>query len=102
MAIPVIGLRAETTYSPTAVTADGRRSGPLSVTAGSLPEDIPGLQVDVFDAASVTPGVTVFGVGAAPGPGSEPLGGPYLIGVDEEGEVVWYLDDCGHCTPRTA
>jgi hypothetical protein len=93
VAIPVIGLRAETTYSLTAVTADGRRSGPLSVTAGSLPEDIPGLQVDVFDAASVTPGVTVFGVGAAPGPGSEPLGGPYLIGVDEEGEVVWYLDD---------
>ena len=91
--VSVIGLRAETDYELTAVTSDGRRSEALNVTSGSLPSGVQGFSVHVFDARAVTPGVTVFGIGASPGPNSEPLGGPFLLGVDEEGEIVWYLDD---------
>jgi arylsulfate sulfotransferase len=75
------------------VTADGRRSDALPVTSGALPLGVLGFSVEVTDAASVSPGVTVFGIGASPGPNSEPLGGPFLLGVDEEGEIVWFLDD---------
>ena len=93
-AVPVVGMRAETTYSlrVTATGTDGSEdSAEIEWTTGALPDDLPPLTVDVADADAMAPGVTLFtatlGGGDAP-PDVENTG--YLLAVDGEGEVVWY------------
>jgi Arylsulfotransferase (ASST)/Arylsulfotransferase Ig-like domain len=92
--VPVVGMRAATTYSlrVTAAATDGSEdSAEIEWTTGALPDDLPPLTVDVADADAVAPGVTLFtatlGGGDAP-PEVEKTG--YLLAVDGEGEVVWY------------
>lgn len=92
--VPVVGMRAETTYSlrVTATGTDGSEdTAEIEWTTGALPDDLPPLTVDVADADAMAPGVTMFtaslGGGDTP-PDVENTG--YLLAVDAEGEVVWY------------
>jgi hypothetical protein len=98
--IPLVGLRAESTYTVT-VTATDEDGGSvaadeLEVTTGALPPDLPEIELVASDADQMAPGLTLFNV-IKPlpppedvEPGDEPNGG-LLMAVDETGEVVWYL-----------
>lgn len=92
--IPVVGLRAETTYTLAvravddagAVVGDGR----LRLTTGALPPYLPDLDVTVSRPGRMAPGVTLldlqrWGVTV---PEGQPNGS--LVALDAEGEVVWY------------
>lgn len=86
-AIPVVGLRAEQTYT---IELGGNRDlveagGDLMLTTGPLPDDLPGVVVEATDRA--TPGFTLFNASAGDGSVAHPGN---LIAVDETGEVVWY------------
>ena len=92
--LPVVGLRAETTYELTVEAVDG--SGEVvdeattELTTGALPSWIPPITLNSADPARMDPGVTLFDIqrwGVTP-PEGEPPG--MLVATDEEGEVVWY------------
>ena len=94
--VPVVGMRAETTYRLrlTAAGADGSEdSAEIEWTTGALPDDLPPLTVDVADAEAMAPGVTLFtatlGGGDAP---SDAENTGYLLAVDGEGDIVWYYE----------
>jgi hypothetical protein len=94
--VPVVGMRAETTYTlrVTAAGADGSEdSAEIEWTTGALPDDLPPLTVDVADAEAMAPGVTLFtatlGGGDAP---SDAENTGYLLAVDGEGAIVWYYE----------
>ena len=93
----VLGMRADSTYTLQAVavasSGDQATGEELSLTTGPLPAELPDFELEVLQPDLVQPGVTVFGpaqVGG--GPGGPPAGdeSPFLFGIDEEGEVVWY------------
>lgn len=92
----VLGMRADSTYTLQAVavsSAGDEASGEeLSLTTGSLPAELPDFELEVLQPDLVQPGVTVFGPAQAGGPGAPPDEGPFLFGIDEEGEVVWYYE----------
>ena len=88
----VPGMRPETAYTvnitattPDDVSVDG---DPVDFTTSALPADFPPVEVTVNDAGSVQPGITIFDVFRF-NPSLDP-GWGYLVGVDEEGFVVWY------------
>lgn len=92
--IPLVGMRAETTYTVTvtATDEDGGEdtSDPVEHTTGALPDALPALQFE-SDPERMAPGVTLFnlmewGGGMQRGPND------YVVAVDEEGEVVWYYE----------
>ncbi len=90
--IPVLGMRAEQEYgflvtveSEDMLTAE---DDTLTYSSPALPDDFPPLTTTVGDSTMVSPGVTVFNVFRWT-PTVDPAYG-YLIGIDEEGEVVWY------------
>ncbi|MGM0556099.1 MAG: aryl-sulfate sulfotransferase [Myxococcota bacterium] len=88
------GMRAETDYTitVTATNADGDTvdGDPVDFTTSALPDDFPPVEVTVNDAASVQRGITIFDVFRfAPDIDAE---WGYLVGVDEEGHVVWYYN----------
>ena len=91
--ITIVGLRGDTTYILRLVVrlADGVEidSEPLTFTTGELPSDFPEFDVVIHDAARVQPGFTLFGVA----PSETTSGGYHYVGVDEQGEVVWYYRD---------
>ena len=95
-AITVVGMRAETGYELILVaeTADPvQEGGSVSTlfTTGALPSAMPEYSVTVHDANKVQPGTTLFGVGRM---GDDiDTTTPLYLGVDEEGEVVWYYQD---------
>lgn len=86
----VVGLRAETRYDFLAeATAGGSASDPVSMTTGGLPENAPTAEVvrAAQDPRRPDAGITIFGLM------SEQVGdGPAYYGVDDDGQVVWYLD----------
>lgn len=92
----VLGMRADSSYSLQAVAQSGggeeALGEELSFQTGSLPPDIPDFDVEVLQPERVQPGITVFGPARVGSQGSPPPqdDSPFLIGVDEEGEVVWY------------
>jgi hypothetical protein len=92
----VLGLRAGNEYSlkveATSTLGEEATGAELSFQTGSLPPGIPEFEVEIFDPAAVQPGITVFGPAQVGGPGgpAADTDTPLLIGVDEEGEVVWY------------
>ncbi|MEO0322646.1 MAG: aryl-sulfate sulfotransferase [Myxococcota bacterium] len=92
-AIPVLELRAETAYelSVEVVSPGGTRGTPAleNFTTGALPEDFPPVDVEVLDGAAMAPGLTLFGVRRwTP---SQDTGWGYLLALDAEGQVVWYV-----------
>ena len=92
--IPVVGLRAETTYDLTVsafdAAGDPAGQGVVQMTTGALPDWIPPLQVNQIDAARMAPGITLFDIQrwGVDQPPDEPSG--MLVGVDQEGQIVWY------------
>ena len=94
-AITVVGMRAETEYEImiSVDTPDMSKGSGATVlfTTGALPSSMPEFSVTVHDASKVQPGTTLFGVGGM-GDDIDPAT-PLYLGVDEEGEVVWYYQD---------
>lgn len=90
--ITVIGMRAETEYTMTAVAtlpdSSTISSESFSFTTGSLPATPPELNV-VTSTPESEGGVTLFGT--KQNQSSSDSGGQYYWGVDEAGEIVWYL-----------
>lgn len=94
--IPVVGMRAQSTYTVTAHAASVK-GGPatdraMKVTTGALPANLPPMKVTTTDPARMAPGYTVFNVMSfTPQPKGQPPGDAGLIVVvDQSGAVVWY------------
>lgn len=99
--IPVVGMRPESTYTVRAIAyVDGVEAGASAeheYTTGSVPLEIPPFDVTTYDASRVQPGVTFF----------VPIEAPFdffadtltYVGVDTDGEVVWYYQTAIE-TPR--
>jgi hypothetical protein len=95
--IPAVGMRSSTTYTLTVTATDASGQSataePVTFTTGALPADIPPITV-TSDPDQMAPGITLFPITkrAAPalvaGQPAPNLG--LLVGVDAEGEVVWY------------
>ncbi len=89
--INVIGMRAQTVYTLTAIAtySDGSvmRSNSVQYTTGDLPDNAPAVTLSASTGEGAG-GVTFFGIGVGQGDSS---GTPGFWGVDEEGEIVWYL-----------
>ena len=97
--IPVVGLRAETTYDVEVVAEDATgttETVDLSFRTGRLPEDLPPLTVDVSDPERMDPGTTIFNARFWGPPEDSDLevepreDNGYIVAVDDEGNVVWY------------
>ncbi|HEC09915.1 MAG TPA: hypothetical protein ENI86_10160 [Acidimicrobiales bacterium] len=94
--IPIVGLRAESTYEIT--VGDGMATRTLELTTGPVPAEFPDFEIAVADTGSMSEGFTLFDLldvtdqlsGVVPDDGSEPPRDGYLVAVDAEGEVVWY------------
>ena len=91
---PVVGLRADTEYEieMTATAEDGSDVGTVtsSLRTGSLPDGMPAFDV-TSEPARMAPGLTMFDIGQWGVEGSG-RSSPYLVIMDEEGEVVWYWE----------
>ncbi len=89
--IDVVGMRAEAAYTLQAVGTleDGTvlRSETWGFTTGSLPGDLPEMWVVTGEDADAA--ITIVGPAEDAGGDSD---FPYLVGVDREGEVVWYFE----------
>ncbi len=89
--ITVAGMRAETTYSLKAVAIyeDGTRatSQPVTFTTATLPEGAPTVSL-ISNQTGSSGGITFFGISQGPQDDSDT---PTYWGVDEAGEIVWYL-----------
>lgn len=87
--VQLIGLRAEADYTVTLhATADGAEdSAEVTFTSGALPTNLPPMDLRV-NTDQVADGITLFD--ADPW-GGAPEGTPsYILGMDRDGEVVWY------------
>jgi hypothetical protein len=98
--LPVLGMRAGRTHEIRVTLRDqnGRETTlpePILFTTPELPTHIPSVALTARDPDAMEPGVTFFSTLAI---GS--TGAGYLIAVDDEGEVIWYLDGTKH--PLTA
>jgi len=91
----VLGLRAREKYAVTISVVDegGNVSydRSLRLKTAPLPDDFPPLEVTLSEPDRMQPGVTVFNVRRWNPDRDEKWG--MLIGVDEQGEVVWYHHD---------
>lgn len=86
--IEVLGMRSEREYRLQAVARYSgggvARSSEVSFLTGELPSGIPSLEA--WSAGDQEPAITILG------PSTRAGNEPYFIGVDREGEVVWYYD----------
>lgn len=87
--VPVLGLRAGAVNQVRLFLTDatGNVSPPsayLEIPTEPLPEDFPPIEARIHDPARIEPGVILFGALRTDLPMS------VLVGVDEEGAVVWY------------
>ncbi len=92
--LTVLGLRAETEYR-FRIHAEVEGGGASvfetdAVTTAALPDDFPPLSIEVLDAPAATAGVRLFGIRRWTPSQDQEWG--YFLAIDEEGEVVWYLD----------
>jgi hypothetical protein len=89
--LPVLGLKADRTYTVDVDLVPGGRAGTVFATTDPLPANFPTLITTVSNPAAMEPGYTMldcFSRGA---------GNPetrYGIIVDSAGEVVWYSTKC--------
>lgn len=91
--LPVVGLRADTTYDIEVRAFVGEEevgAGAVELTTGSLPDWFPALEVTTSRPGRMAPGLTLFDLQrwGVEVPAGQPNG--VLVAVDEEGEVVWY------------
>jgi hypothetical protein len=92
--LPVAGLRADSDYTITVSTSEN--SVDLSLRTGSLPDEFPSFDIAVSEPDQMSAGFTIFNLidntnqFAEPDPANPPRDG-YLVVVDHEGEIVWYL-----------
>ena len=90
--LEVTHLLAERSYELEliALNVEGRELGreQLRFTTGPLPEAIPELTVEVFDAEAVCSGVTIFAPESTQGCDTA----SYYVGLDDQGRVVWYRE----------
>ncbi|MGL5811258.1 MAG: aryl-sulfate sulfotransferase [Nocardioides sp.] len=106
----VVGLRAETEYAfaaarlnPGAKQDDKmtEESAPVSFPTGALPEGVPEVEASTSapsgEGQGSESGITFFGVGGQAG---QPAEGPEYVGVDPDGQVVWYLDSEERANPN--
>ncbi len=84
--ISIVGLRAETTYSFTAVSGDVEAEA-VEFTSGALPVTAPDIEITQAAANTETNGITFVGLRDL-----DDGAGPAYFGFDSEGYVVWYLD----------
>ncbi len=99
--VVVYGMRAETTYRLKAIAnfADGSvaMSETVDFTTGILPVSAPETEISSSRAGTLG-GITFFGISSDREQGS--TNDPVYYGVDEQGEIVWYLHG-GDSTPPT-
>jgi hypothetical protein len=90
-AIPLVGMRPERDYDIDVelFDADGEPVGSetAAFTTGALPDDFLDYEISI-DPARSSPGFTLVEV-------SPDEGTPYLLGLDDEGETVWYYRNTG-------
>lgn len=97
--VPVLGLHPDTDYTVTA-TLEGENGEqvilePMSLKTPPLPDDFPVLELTQTAQGNLEPGVTMFSVFRWISPFDDDPEWGYLIAVDEQGEVVWYLKEKG-------
>lgn len=86
VSIPLLGLEPETAYTVEATL--GGSTGSTSFSTGSLPSDLPPVEVE-SEPAAMTPGLTLFNVTPLGGNGG-PSNDGTLLAVDGSGDIVWY------------
>ncbi|MGH8915375.1 MAG: aryl-sulfate sulfotransferase [Acidimicrobiia bacterium] len=86
--VPIIGLLPETEY--TIEVGEHGLAGSDILTTGSLPDDLPPIDLIVSEPDRMSPGLTLFDAIPLPGETSEATADGYLLAVDAEGRVVWY------------
>lgn len=90
--IPVLQLRADTTYELIARINDGTdavvESDSISLTTGPLPDDLPFMELTSNEELETQPGLTLFAVARWTPIAEEDWN--YLVAVDAQGNVVWY------------
>ncbi len=95
--IPVLGLRAETNYDFIVAVEDsaGRKGqhDELELETTALPGNVPIVKASVPLPAQVAPGFTLFDASYfVPGSPRRVIEGTFLLGVDNEGKLVWYQE----------
>lgn len=88
----VVGMRALTEYSLKVVLDHGNglesESASVIFSTGPLPDNAPTVTLSQAPTGTTDGGITIFGYGSGLRPNSTD---PLYFGVDEEGEIVWYL-----------
>lgn len=97
--LPVVGMRADADYdvAVTATAANGEHETlDLTFHSGTLPTDLPPISTTISRSDAMAPGITLFNAmywGAPPdapcAPRSPERQG-WIVGVDADGEIVWY------------
>lgn len=92
--LPLVGLRAGRTYD---ITVEGAGTeldyAPADFTTGTLPYPLPSFAVTVDDARA-QPGVTIVEYNPSDRP-EDDQGGQMILGLDHEGEVVFWYRNTG-------
>ena len=90
--IPVVGMKADRTYTIDVNLVPGGNVGTLFATTDPLPADFPTLTVVSSDPTMMEPGYTLTDCMRETGPGGNYT--PFSMAVDNSGEVVWYTTHC--------
>jgi arylsulfate sulfotransferase len=89
----IAGMRAHREYSLEITARDDSgqsASDSKSITTAALPSGMPKMQVPTHDSSKMSPGFTLFGVFSWLTTGA-PAPQGWLIALDNDGNVVWYL-----------
>jgi hypothetical protein len=90
--IPVVGMKADRTYTVEVNLIPGGNVGTLFTTTDPLPADFPVITTVVSDPTMMEPGFTLTDCMVEPGGGTTFT--RYSMAVDNVGEVVWYTTHC--------
>lgn len=93
--VPVLGLRPDSEYRFTVdLGADSDGNPPLTFTTGSLPSELPPIEITSSTPSDTARGWTLFSatrrMDPPQSPGDEAPNLGYLLAVDRTGRVVWY------------
>ena len=89
--LPVLGLKADRTYTVDIDLVPGGRVGTVFATTPPLPADFPTLLTTVSNPAEMEPGYTFIDCMRRAGGDTRPQ---YTVIVDNTGTVVWYTTRC--------
>ncbi len=92
--VPVLGMRAESTYEfdVEASTDDDTKNETTEFTTGAIPDTYPTFETVVSDPERMAPGWTMFDLNSNVAIADPAIATYFLVAVDEEGEVVWYIE----------